>query len=136
MAARHVVLSVTAIVKAQGPLADGSGPAIVHAWSDQVKRDIAQEGVNRLKSFAMNKSGRGTGRYQSEIQTSNLAFNDIRISDPVVYGPWLEGSSERNRSTRFKGYRLWRKTAQALEEDAPKIAEKRMPELVARLGGA
>jgi hypothetical protein len=129
-------LKVRIIVKAQGPLYDGSAPAIVHAWSDQVKRDIAQEGVNRLKSFAMDKSGRATGRYQSEIQTSTLSFNDIRIHDPIVYGPWLEGSSTRNRSTRFKGYHLWRKTAQALEEDAPKIAEKRMPELVARLGGA
>src|SRR5258708_18660687 len=68
--------------------------------------------LNRLRGFAMNKSGRATGRYQSELQTSNLAYNDIRISDPVVYGPWLEGSSDRNRSTRFKGYRLWRKTAQ------------------------
>src|SRR5260221_10511160 len=61
-----------------------SAPAIVHAWADEVKRDIAQEGVNRLRGFAMNKSGRATGRYQSELQTSNLAYNDIRISDPVV----------------------------------------------------
>lgn len=128
-------LAVKVHVKPLGPLADGSAPGIVHAWADEVKKDIAQEGVNRLRSFAMNKSGRATGRYQSEIQTSNLAFNDIRISDPVVYGPWLEGSSNRNSSTRFKGYRLWRKTAQVLEEDAVKIAEKRMPELVQRLGG-
>lgn len=128
-------LAVKVHVKPLGPLADGSAPGIVHAWADEVKKDIAQEGVNRLRGFAMNKTGRGTGRYQSEIQTSNLAFNDIRISDPVVYGPWLEGSSNRNSSTRFKGYRLWRKTAQVLEEDAVKIAEKRMPELVQRLGG-
>src|SRR5260221_8971813 len=95
-------------VQPLGPLADGSAPAIVHAWADEVKRDIAQEGVNRLRGFRMNKSGRATGRYQSELQTSTLAYNDIRISDPVVYGPWLEGSSNRNRSTRFRGYRLWR----------------------------
>ena len=122
-------------VQPLGPLADGSAPATVHAWADEVKRDIAAEGVNRLRGFQMNKSGRATGRYQSELQTSNLAYNDIRISDPVVYGPWLEGSSNRNRSTRFKGYKLWRKTAQVLLDDAGKIAEKRMPELVKRLGG-
>jgi hypothetical protein len=128
-------LAVKVIVGALGPLADGSAPGIVHAWSDEVKKDIAAEGVNRLRSFAMNKSGRGTGHYQSEIQTSNLAYNDIRISDPVVYGPWLQGSSSRNQSTRFKGYRLWTKTAQLLQDDAVKIAEKRMPELINRLGG-
>jgi hypothetical protein len=128
-------LKVRVIVRALGPLVDGSAPGIIRAWSDEVKKDIAQEGVNRLKAFTMDKSGRATGHYQSEIQTSNLSYNDIRIHDPVVYGPWLEGSSNRNRSTRFKGYRLWRKTAQALEEDAPKIAGRRMPELIARLGG-
>jgi hypothetical protein len=128
-------LTVKVIVGAQGPLTDGSAPGIVHAWTDQVKQDIAAEGLNRLRGFAMNKTGRGTGRYQSELQTSNLAYGDIRISDPVVYGPWLEGSSSRNSSTRFKGYRLWRKTAQVLEDDAGKIAERRMPELVQRLGG-
>ena len=128
-------LAVKVIVGAQGPLADGSAPAIVHAWADEVKKDIAQEGVNRLRGFTMNRSGRATGHYQSEIQTSNLAYGDIRISDPVVYGPWLEGASSRNSSTRFKGYRLWRKTAQVLEDDAGKIAERRMPELVQRLGG-
>jgi len=128
-------LTVTAHVRPLGPLADGSAPATIHAWTDEVKRDIADEGVNRLRSVPMNKSGRGTGRYQSEIQTSNLAYNDIRIHDPVVYGPWLEGSSNRNRSTRFKGYRLWRKTAQGLADDAAAIAEQRMPELVQRLGG-
>jgi hypothetical protein len=54
----------------------------------------------------------------------------------VVYGPWLEGTSERNRSTRFKGYRLWRKTAQRLQDDAPKIAEAKLPDLANRLGGS
>src|SRR5262249_22817057 len=84
-------LKVTFVVKPLGPLADGSAPAIVHAWADEVKKEIAQEGVNRLRAFTMDRSGRATGRYQSEIQTSTLAFGDIRIHDPVVYGPWLEG---------------------------------------------
>lgn len=128
-------LTVKVTVGALGPLADGSAPQIVHAWADEVKKDIAQEGVNRLKSFPMDKTGRATGHYQSEIRTSNLSFNDIRIDDPVVYGPWLQGSSSRNQSTRFKGYRLWTKTAQLLQDDAAQIAEKRMPELIQKLGG-
>ena len=122
-------------VHASGPLFDGAPDHVVHAWLDGVKRDLAREGVNRLRSFHMDKTGRATGHYQAEIVTSTLAFNDIRIHDPVVYGPWLEGTSERNRSTRFKGYRLWRKTKQLLQEDAPRIAQEKMPDLVRRLGG-
>jgi hypothetical protein len=128
-------LQVTVSVTEHGPLTDGTAPEIIHAYMDEVKKDIAAEGVTRLRGFVMDKTGRATGRYQAEIQTSTLSFNDILIHDPVVYGPWLEGTSERNRSTRFKGYHLWRKTAQALNDDAPGIAEKRMPELIRRLGG-
>jgi hypothetical protein len=128
-------LDVSFSLHKQGPLFDDLAPEIIHAWLDDVKKDIAQEGVNELRSFVMDKSGRATGRYQAEIITSTLMYNDIKIHDPVVYGPWLEGSSKRNRSTRFKGYHLWRKTAQALQERAPDIAEAKMPDLVNRLGG-
>lgn len=127
---------VTIDVSETGPLFSGAAPEIIRVWLDDVKQDIAQEGVNQLRSFVMDKSGRATGHYQSQIVTSTLIpFNDVRIHDPVVYGPWLEGTSKRNRSTRFKGYRLWRKTAQALQDDAPKIAAARLPDLANRLGG-
>lgn len=127
---------VTVNVSEAGPLMDGTAPEVVRIWLDDVKKDIAQEGVDNLRGFVMDKSGRATGHYQSQLMTSTLLpFNDIRIHDPVIYGPWLEGSSKRNRSTRFKGYRLWRKTSQLLQEDAPKIAEAKLPDLANRLGG-
>ncbi len=100
-----------------------------------MKQDVAQEGVNKLRSFVMDKTGRATGHYQSMITTTVVGFNDILIHDPVVYGPWLEGNSERNRSTRFKGYRLWRLTKQYLQGKAQEIEDAHMPELVRRLGG-
>ena len=129
-------MSVKAYVRVEGPLADGSAEPIIRDWMVNVRQDIAEEGLRQLRSFQMDKTGRATGHYQSQMQASNLSSSDIRIHNPVVYGPWLEGTSKRNRSTRFRGYGLWRKTAQRLQEDAPGIAEKRMPELTARLGGA
>lgn len=117
-----------------GPLADGTAHDAVVAWLDDSKQAVAQEGVNRLHEFVMDKTGRATGHYQSEIQTSNLMYNDIKIHDPVVYGPWLEGVSKRNRSTRFKGYRLWRKTKQLLQERAPEIAREKFREYASRIG--
>jgi hypothetical protein len=128
---------VTVNVTEAGPLLNGTAPEVIRVWMDDVKQDIAQAGVNNLRGFVMDKTGRATGHYQSQIVTSTLMpFNDVRIHDPVVYGPWLEGTSERNRSTRFKGYRLWRKTAQRLQDDAPKIAEAKLPDLANRLGGS
>ena len=127
--------TVTARADYSGPLFSGMAPEDVRAWADGVKEDIAQEGVNELKSFVMNKTGRATGHYQSMITTTKIGYNDILIHDPVVYGPWLEGTSERNRSTRFRGYRLWRLTKQRLEGKVKAIAERHMQALITRLGG-
>lgn len=122
-------------VAVSGPLADHNADEDVKVWLDGVQRDLAQMGVNKLQSFEMDRTGRGTGHYQSELVTSRLANSDILLHDPVVYGPWLEGVSERNRSTRFKGYRLWRKTQQLLNQEATAVAEERLPELIDKLGG-
>lgn len=126
---------VRATVKLTGPLADGSAPQIVHTWLDGVKQDIAGEGVRMLRAVKMDKTGRATGHYQAELQATTVSYNDVKLHSAAIYGPWLEGVSERNRSTRFKGYHLWRQTAQELDRLAPQIAEKRMPELVRELGG-
>jgi hypothetical protein len=120
---------------ASGPIADGLAEGMIRDWIGEVTEDIAQEGVNRLQHWVMDKTGRGTGHYQAEIVISDLFYGDKLIHDPVVYGPWLEGTSERNRSTRFKGYHLWRETKRTLNDDAASIAEKRLPELEAKLNG-
>lgn len=132
--ARIAKVAVSADIN--GPLGDGTAHDAVVAWLDDTKRTIAQEGVNNLHSFVMDRTGRATGHYQSEIQTSTLLFNDIKIHDPIVYGPWLQGSSKRNRSTRFKGYRLWSKTRQLLQERAPEIAREKFREYASRIGAS
>jgi len=83
----------------------------------------------------MDKTGRATGHYQSEIRTSLLTYHDVLIHDPVVYGPWLEGSSKRNRSTRFKGYHLWRRARDVTQREAGSIAQDLLPPYLDRIGG-
>ncbi len=132
-------LKVTVTLTKHGPLLDGAAPEIINRWLDGVKQDIADEGLQNLRTFVMDKTGRATGHYQADITTSRVSYNDVKISNPAAsgyaYGPWLEGVSKRNRSTRFKGYRLWRKTKVLLDERAPVIAEAKLPELIKELGG-
>ena len=118
-----------------GPLADGTAHNVVREWLDASKKDIADEAVRRLQAVRMDKTGRGTGHYQAMIRTTVLNYNDMLIDDPVIYGPWLEGTSRRNESTRFKGYRLWRRTKQAVNREAPKIAQAKLPGYLERIGG-
>lgn len=128
-------MTVDINVVVSGPLADGTAKDILHEWLDESKKKTADYAVRQLKAVGMDKTGRATGHYQAEIRTSLLSYNDVLISDPVVYGPWLEGSSERNRSTRFKGYRLWRKARDAARQAAPGIAESLLPPYLERIGG-
>ena len=66
-----------------------------------------------------------TGNYRRNVSgtvTPNL--QGIITDGNVIYGPWLEGISSRNQSTRFKGYATFRKTGQWLNKQIPKEAEK------------
>lgn len=126
---------VTFKVSVSGPLADGTAHDAVREWIDASKKDIGDFAVRQLKAVKMDKTGRGTGHYLESIQNTVLSYNDLLIHTPVIYGPWLEGTSKRNESTRFKGYRLWRQARQKTKAEAPKIAQAKLPEYLPRIGG-
>ncbi len=123
-------------VSTSGPLFDNLCQDIVRDWLDVTKREVADMGVRELDAFEMDKSGRGTGHYQSMITTRVIRYNDVLITDPVIYGMWLEGSSKRNESTRFKGYHLWRRTRLRLRRVFKDVAQKKLDEYyIRRMGG-
>ena len=123
-------------VTVSGPLFDGRAAQVVRDWLDATKREVADMGVRELDAITMDKSGRGTGHYQSMITTRVVKYNDVLITDPVIYGPWLEGVSKRNQSTRFKGYHLWRRTRLRLRRTFKDVAQRKLDEYyLARMGG-
>src|SRR5258707_5956885 len=101
-------------VSTSGPLFDNLCQDIIRDWLDETKREVANMGVRELDAIIMDKTGRGTGHYQSMITTRVVRYNDILITDPVVYGASLDVVSILNESTRFKGYHLWRRTRMRL----------------------
>lgn len=132
MARSHINVNVDT----HGPLWNGMADRAVRDWIDSTKREVADMGVRELDAIVMDKTGRGTGQYQREIRTRTTGrYNDILIDDPVVYGPWLEGVSKRNESTRFKGYHLWRRTRQRLRRDFKDHAEERLHRYLEEMGG-
>jgi len=123
-------------VDVSGPLFDGRIDSIIRDWLDETKKDVADMGVRELDAIVMDKSGQSTGYYQSQITTRVIRYNDVLITDPVIYGPWLEGASRRNDSTPFKGYHLWRRTRQRLRRTFKDVAQKRLEEYYLRqMGG-
>jgi hypothetical protein len=129
-------------VVVSGPLFDGTAEHAVHEFLDRVKADLAQEGQRRIRARAgtMDRSGRGgTGRAAEGVKIRGAGRGDQVISGGIRQGeyawPWLEGTSRRNTTTRFRGYHAFRKTRLELRKGADEVLQRNLAELVAEMGG-
>jgi hypothetical protein len=125
-------------VELKGPVFSGAVPDIIRDGVDNVEHEIAKAGEQRLhqllvRGATFKPNGQSTGAYNSAVRTE-LVDGDALITDGgMVYGPWLEGTSSRNQSTRFKGYATFRKTRDWLEGQAKSIAEAALQPTMGRL---
>tara|TARA_Y100000034_G_scaffold12603_1_gene13259 strand:- start:7 stop:423 length:417 start_codon:yes stop_codon:yes gene_type:complete len=62
-----------------------------------------------------------TGHYRRNIHGQVQGEEAVIHDSGVVYGPWLEGTSRRNMTTRFKGYATFRKTRDWLQGQMSRV---------------
>lgn len=133
--------------RASGPLFRQPKATVRHELQRMVE-DVTEAGVLRLNDvlrprprgvfLTVEQAAPGKaseGHYRASVAPifGNL---QARIDDNgVVYGPWLEGTSSRNQTTRFKGYASFRKTRDWLDKNVKKIIRPRVKRLVRSLGG-
>jgi hypothetical protein len=112
-------------VRENGTIFSAAGSHRVMAgMTDKIEKDVAREGYNDVQRALGEVLRHPTGYYQSRV-TVHAHGGDMEVDgDNVIYGPWLEGVGERNRTTRFRGYFTFRRVAQALEAKAGSIADK------------
>jgi hypothetical protein len=106
----------------KGPLFDGQASAAANRYVETLMDFVAQEAENRLHVRLGEVLQHPTGYYEGHIHTDRASTERWVSAEPVIYSPWLEGTSSRNRKTRFKGYRTFRLIAQQLNADAETIA--------------
>jgi hypothetical protein len=102
----------------------------VRAAINDIVRDVTAETERRVKTLGqssfryVHKTYDVPGKWLFSVR-STLSGNEGIVDDGgIVYGPWLEGVGSRNATTRFKGYRMWRRTAQQMQRGgAEKIAQ-------------
>lgn len=122
-----------------GPLADGAAQKLVDTWTETTTQALADAGVAMLRAFPMDKSGRAKGGFQENLRTVRKSLNEVQVPGPMIKGttwaPWLEGTSQRNQGSKFKGYHLFRKTRTALQAQAPVIGQAQLDKLMPGIGG-
>jgi len=131
-------LKIAFDVTVRGPLADGTADRALQEWARITAKAIADEGADALRRFPMDRTGRATGGFQANIHVRQRG-DDAVIPGPMIRGvtwaPWLEGTSRRNKSTRFRGYRVFRKTRVQMQQWAPEIAQRELAKIMPQLGG-
>jgi hypothetical protein len=87
----------------------------------------AQDSVREIvQAYAKSR----TGAYERGVRIDRSA-GTRRVHDRnMVYGPWLEGESPRNKATRYKGMHMWRLTRQDMESSQE--IQRRNDEIMAR----
>lgn len=116
---------------------DGRAEKDVDDYRANLAKHLAEIGQNWIQTIAqdMDKSGRGgTGRAAEGVQlrTSNLDTYYIwgEMTQGEVWWPWLEGVSKRNMSTRYKGYRTFRRTRGRLNKYALPYAQEQLAKYI------
>jgi hypothetical protein len=121
-----------------GPLWDGEANAAVERWLAVTRERVAAEGVLMLKAFPMDKTGRARGGFQANVARVTRSDWQV-IPGPkipgVTWSPWLEGTSRRNDTTRFKGYHLFRRTRILLARNWRRDAQAELLRYLAAMGG-
>lgn len=126
-------------IDAEGPLATGEWKQLLERYGTDATELVADEAAERIDSLASTefryRSSPRTGLYQKSIATEpTTQMPGIRVHvDRVVYGAWIEGVSSRNTSSRFKGYRLFRRTVDDVKSRVASIVASRTDRLVREL---
>lgn len=151
------VLTVKVQPAVTGPLGDGAVAKLAQDWATAVSQALGDEAVAMLGAwpFTGGKAGVGrdsSGRYvhregasrsqggfRSSLRVVRKSPAEVSVPGPMIKGvawsPWLEGTSQRNTTTGFKGYHLFRTTRAALDKSAPEIGQRVLGGMLPGMGG-
>lgn len=111
-----------------GPLFDSRAQHYFADFAEELEEEAAEWALGHIKDTFHTHFKHPTGAYESHVRVTKemgrAAVTDGGWAGPV-YGPWLEGVGSRNAPvTRFRGYRAFRKAAEALDRRIEDIGDR------------
>lgn len=112
-------------VRMSGPVLEGRAPEIVNDYLDDALGEVARQGYADVMANLNTALRRPTPYYETQVTYQRMIPSELWLihDRDIIYGPWLEGTGSRNRTTRFKGYASFRRAAQTLDRRAGELAE-------------
>lgn len=125
---------VDSTVHLSGPLFDARFNEAMTDVVQQSQTLVASAVLERVQFFLDAQIKHPTPYYETQIIQQQRGPIAVVHDRGIVYGPWLEGTSSRNATTRFKGYASFRKATQAAQALAPAIVARVVARNIGRLG--
>lgn len=90
---------------------------------DDSEEILARTGARYVREFADSHIRDNRGHYVKRVRQEQRGARWVITDQRSDYGPWLAGTSRRNRKSKFKGYPHWREARELLDNDKVKIIE-------------
>ncbi len=117
----------------RGPVFDGRADAMIDRAVRDWEHHLAEVGADYVRAELERVLRKETPYYRLQITTTEYPGRTVINDGGVVYGPWLEGTGSRNKTTRFKGYATFRRMAERLNAEAKHILQPYADMLVERI---
>lgn len=123
-----------ASVTVTGPFfTPGHRQQVMAAAGREARQEVGQQGLANVHKLLDAQIKHPTPYYETQPTLQERAGAAIVHDRGVIYGPWLEGTSRRNQTTRFKGYASFRKATQELDGQVPRLTAHVATRAAARL---
>lgn len=103
----------------RGPVFTSAAPLLMEKTRLDVEIAVSKETARRVRllgqAFFRYESSPPTLQWFRHVRSVARADYHVATDSGIIYGHWLEGTGSRNRTTRFKGYFMWRKTYQSMQ---------------------
>jgi hypothetical protein len=123
-------------VTVSGPLFEPGAEQVLTDMRDDLAERMVTEAHRRVLNVLDASLKHPTGYYRRHITRYGPVGGQGRVHDQqVIYGPWLNGTGSRNRTTRFKGYGHFKRTEQELRRAAKPLGNQVVADHLHKLGG-
>lgn len=113
----------------KGPVVEGKTAPSVAAMIKDVDLAVAKATRDRWYDILKSRVRKWTGAFGRSMKVTPTAKR-VTVGSSLPHGKWLEGTSRRNKVSRFKGYRALQQARRDMETQGRRVAEQVVSEHV------
>lgn len=122
-------------IEVSGPVLNKYADSIVARFVPQLRHAVAQDALAEVGQNLDESIVNPTPYYETQIVNDLRGDDEVVHDRGIVYGPWLEGTGSRNKTTRFKGYASFRRAAATVQARVPATVDRVVRNMATALGG-